>query len=208
VEAQLHAELDGVINTAVPAETDLQVFRAIQLASQLGIVVIEAAGNGEGNLDHYRAPNGRHVLNRSLPLELRDSGAIVVGAAATPTLPRTRHPQSNFGTRVDCHSWGEGIIAPGAFPAGGVVPTVTASSYWPQNPGFGHTSGASAIIAGVALLVQDLAVRSPSGPGRLRPPVMRSLLSEPAVGTTSDAATAPIGRQPDLSRIAARFGSP
>lgn len=208
LEAQLHAEIDGIIDTPVPPEIDLQVFRAIQLATQLGIVVIEAAGNGGRNLEHYRGPDGRHVFDPSRPLEFRDSGAIMVGSA-TPTLPRTRHPSSNFGRRVDCHSWGDGIVAPGAFPAGGVAPTVTATSYWPQNPGFGHTSGASAIIAGVALLVQDLAVRLPSGPGRLRPPAMRSLMRDPSVGTsTSDAATAPIGRQPDLSRIAARFGAP
>jgi Subtilase family/LGFP repeat len=207
LEAQLHAEIDGIIDTAVPAEIDLRVFRAIQLATQLGIVVIEAAGNGGSNLAHYRGPDGKHVFDPSRPLEFRDSGAIMVGSA-TPTLPRTRHPSSNFGRRVDCHSWGDGIMAPGAFPAGGVAPTVTATSYWPQSPGFGHTSGASAIIAGVALLAQDLAVRLPSGPGRLRPPAMRSLLGDPSLGTsTSDAGTGPIGPQPDLSSIAARFGA-
>lgn len=204
VEAQLHADVDGAPDTAVPAETDLQIFHAIEQATRIGIVVIEAAGNGEKNLNLFRDARGLQVLNRG-SADFRDSGAIMVGAG-TSTLPRRRHSSSNFGSRIDCYSWGEHIRAPGVLPTGPGPAVVTPTSYWPLDPGFGHTSGATAIIGGVAALVEDLATRLPSGPGRLRSKALRTLFADQQLSTsTSDAATQPIGRQPNLAKIAARF---
>jgi hypothetical protein len=205
VEAQLFSFLEGSDNVAVPAETDVQVFHAIRHATRIGIVVIEAAGNGGRNLDHFAGPpTGGNILDRA-SAQFRDSGAIMVGSA-TSAPPRTRLSSSNFGSRVDCYSWGEHILAPGEMPTTGFAPVVTPTSYWPLNPGFGHTSGATSIIGGVAALVQGLATSLPSGPGLLRSKAMRALFADPQLGvSTIDVATGPIGRQPNLRKIAERF---
>ena len=205
VEAQLFAELDGRDDTPVPAETDLQVFRAIWHATRLGIVVVEAAGNGSSNVDHYTDPHsGAHILDPTSG-DFRDSGAVIVGAA-TSTLPRTKEPSSNFGGFIDCHSWGQHILAPGAIPTMDQPPPLTPTSYWPLDPGFGHTSGATAIIGGVATLTQDLARRLPNGPGTRRSKEMRALLNDPDLGTsTADAEAQPVGRQPNLATISQQF---
>lgn len=129
-------------------------------------VVIEAAGNGtditpsppngtQGNsldlLISNAFPGGPlHILDRSKQTEFKDSGAIMVGSATSgnPHFRMTRtneNSESNFGTRVDCYAWGQNI-----FTTGG--PNTTSYDLH-----FGSTSGASAIIAGAALIIQGLA---------------------------------------------------
>ena len=142
----------------VPVETQSDVFVAIQLAAARGIVVVEAAGNGGGDLDTLTV-KGKAILNRTSPEFQGDSGAIMVGAC-TSKIPHGTHPDCNVGSRVDCNAWGDHMVVPGNVleldkmddpfqyhltpsPDVGDVP-------------FGHTSGASAIIAGVCLLVQHL----------------------------------------------------
>jgi len=62
----------------LPTETDVADLDAIRLAVALGIVVVEAAGNGSFDLDSYTDGGGKFVLNRG-SADFTESGAIVVG---------------------------------------------------------------------------------------------------------------------------------
>src|ERR1051326_1268141 len=66
-------------------------FQAIRLATALGIIVIEAAGNGMNvtgnNLDLFMDGNAQNIFNRASAC-FKDSGAIIV-AAASSEVPHT-----------------------------------------------------------------------------------------------------------------------
>jgi hypothetical protein len=166
IEVQ-HADPSG------PLEDDPAVFDAIQSATDAGIVVVEAAGNG---LRLWTPLNG-------------DSGAIVVAAAQSALNDEgthSRHPDSNFGERIDCYAWGENVATLSSNSRG-------AHKYTER---FGFTSGAAAIIAGAVLLIQGFAVQKLGG--ALSPKQIRDILRDPALGTSSPD---PIGVMPDLERI-------
>lgn len=176
----------------LPVEVEQAVYDAIRAATDAGIVVVEAGGNGSVDLDTFQDMTGRHVLNRSSP-DFRDSGAIMVGAAAS-TSPHGRLSFSNFGSRIDCYAWGENVQSTGDGWTGNATNTYT--------PSFGGTSGASPIVTGAAILLQAWAVgRHYSYP----PHVLRALLSDPALNTSS--ANPPVDRigvMPNLKAIIMR----
>ena len=129
-----------------PVEWNQPEFDSIETATGLGIVVVEAAGNGNVDLDKS-ACLGR--FNRAT----RDSGAVIVGAGAPGT--RRRLSFSSYGTRVDVQGWGSGVWSTGygdAFDPGTPRRAYTAT--------FGGTSGASPIVTGVAAAVQGALARS------------------------------------------------
>ncbi len=178
-----------------PVEIALASYEAIRLATALGIVVIQAAGNGNRDLDLYIDAYGDAIFDRSATT-YRDSGAVLVGAS-TSSLPHVRTGFSNHGSRVDCYAWGELVDTASTNAAG-----TDNSGY---TTGFNGTSAASAIVAGVALVVQGLASLSSSG--RLDPDAVRALLA--THGTAS--ANPPIDRigvMPDLRAIAGYIVGP
>lgn len=142
-----------------PIELDPSVFTAIQLAIAHGIVVVEAAGNLNIDLDQ------RPALNRNNPATFTDSGAILVGAGMSAVdATGTGHdrwvlampfPGSNFGSRVDCYAYGENVVTtgPGFTPAGVLAGSGTTDEY---RSDFGGTSAAAAIVAGAAVVLQGL----------------------------------------------------
>ena len=73
--------------TIVPVETDPAIWQAIRIATDMGIIVIEPAGNGQGEIS---LTNG-------------DSGAIIVGCSVANHEHR-RADASNWGDVVDCHA--------------------------------------------------------------------------------------------------------
>ena len=129
LEVQLGSTNDGVslqdvngnVWEAMPMETTLADYEAIRLATGLGIVVIEAAGNGDHNLDQFKQQSsGQFVLAR--PGGRADSGAIIVGGSesAFPYKRKVNFPGidgSCFGTRVDCFGlrkrWNTYMCRPG-----------------------------------------------------------------------------------------------
>ncbi len=177
----------------LPTETDAADFDAIRLAAAHGIIVVEAAGNGDVDLDAWTFM-GASVLNRTTA-SFRDSGAVMVGAALSP-IPHDRADFSNFGTRIDCYGWGEDVTSAGygdLTPAG----TPDNSTYTAV---FSGTSSASPIVTGAALIVQG-AYEAASGT-RLSPTQMRTLLSSPATGTPQGGNVAGnIGVMPNLQAI-------
>ena len=179
----------------LPTETDDADFDAIRLASALGIIVVEAAGNGSNDLDAYMNAAGDRILDRT-HADFRDSGAIVVGAAESDNT-HDRANFSNFGNRVDCYAWGRDVVTCGYgdLDAGGGDDDRT------YTDSFSGTSSASPIISGAAILLQGM-YESASGT-RMSPTQMRGLLSDPATGTPQGPNVAGnVGVMPDVRAIA------
>ncbi len=174
----------------VPVEVYDDTFDAIRLATALGIVVVEAAGNGGVDLDTLTNAAGDFILNRG-SVDFRDSGAIVVGAASA-SAPHSRLGFSCFGSRIDCYGWGESIDTTGDGWTGTSTAAYTTS--------FGGTSGASPIVSGAALALQGIAEASLGL--RFSPKQMRAILTDPATSTPSaDPPTDRIGVMPNLRAV-------
>ena len=95
---------------------------AIQYATALGILVVEAAGNGAQHLDDdvYAGPGPGFRPTRLNPFvrDGLDSGGILVGAGAPPSgdhgPDRSRLPFSNWGTAIDAQGWGRDVATTGS----------------------------------------------------------------------------------------------
>lgn len=176
----------------VPVEAFTDTYETIRLATALGIIVVEAGGNGGEDLDLVTNPAGENFFDPTDP-SFRDSGAIIVGAASSAA-PHTRLSFSSHGARIDCYAWGENIDTTGDGWTGTSTTAYTSS--------FGGTSGASPIITGAALSVQGM-VEAASGT-RLSPSQMRDVLTNALTSTPSaDPAVDRIGVMPDLGAIVA-----
>src|ERR1044072_464909 len=140
----------------LPTEIDEVDFHAIRLASSKNIIVVEAAGNGNANLDAWTNDDGLHLLDRAnWTSDALDSGAIMVGSCKS-ALPHNRlvglgaGTGSNYGSRLDCFAWGEDIVTTGY---GHMNPEADDDHAYTDD--FGGTSGAAAIIAGAALILRE-----------------------------------------------------
>ncbi|MES1225096.1 MAG: S8 family serine peptidase, partial [Bacteroidota bacterium] len=183
-----------------PLEIQQACLEVIRLATALGIIVIEACGNGNTlrgqgiNLDLFEL-NGKTIFNIESD-GFKDSGAIIVAAATLNTLhERVRY--SNYGSRINCYAWGEGVAAFEHIQADGKLKTCMRK--------LNGTSSAAAIIAGATLAVQS--VLEAGYNIRLSPKQMRYVLSNDLYGTASAAGRAKdkIGVMPDLKRIIDNF---
>ena len=197
IEAQ--SRLNGT-GPFLPAEVDPRVFEAIALASDLGIVVVEAAGNGQTNLDSVTVPllpPGLTGPRAPHPFSTgADSGAILVGAAVEWQGGWVRAASSNFGRRVIC--WGPGENVPAAGDG-----WLRAQDDWFTTT-FGGTSAASAVVAGAAAaLLGQMTPAASRGERVARLTALRAKLTSAAANTsTLDPASDRIGVMPNLSRIA------
>ena len=210
LEMQVNLEIPpgNIILGKLPVEFFQGNFDVIRLGTALGVVIVEAAGNGGNNLDSLSATWSKPWLRRNRPAF--DSGAIMVSAATpwrtnqdgstnpddpvhAPMVDDANSRQHNFGNRIDCYAWGDMIYTTSCTPH----PSGAASAYY-QN--FGDTSGASAIIAGAALSVQGMAEANLDY--RLSPLQIRNLLSDQGTGTQSlDPENDKLGVMPDLKAI-------
>lgn len=179
-------EADCIIEDDVvlflPLEDIPAVFDAIQLATSRGIHVVEPAANGGLNLDHSTF-EGKYDRNT------RDSGAIMVGASNDHRSPKCN---TNRGSRVDVHAWGQDVWTTGTFN-GSVDLEDSHRSY----TNFSATSAAAPIIAGAVLSIEG--ARRVAGRPPLSPLPMRNLLR--STGTPQEELElGQIGPQPDLRR--------
>lgn len=197
LEAQVNVATSGDPQYG-PVETIEANYEAIRLATALGMIVVEAGGNGTNNggtpavnLDTWQNAAGKKVLWRSPGnADFRDSGAIIV-AAATSGAPHTRLAYSTFGARIDCYGWGQNVDTLSSTDAGATT-TYTGS--------FGGTSGASPIVAGAALALQGVCQANQQI--RLSPRQMRTLLSDPVTNTPpSPVEATAMGVLPNLRAI-------
>jgi hypothetical protein len=185
----LEAQTTLAGSNSLPVEVEPAIFDNIRLGTALGVLVVEAAGNGATDLDSYTDPFGRFVLDRSSP-DFLDSGALMVGAS-TAEPPHSRKSFSNHGSRIDCYGWGEQVDTCACDP------DATVSQY---KSTFQGTSSASPIVAGAALVVQGVAEANHGY--RFSPAQLRTLLADPANGTASaDPVVDRIGVMPNLKKI-------
>ncbi len=188
IEAQTTEPGDSLL---LPVEIEMPVFKAIEDAVKKGLVVVEAAGNGNFDLDDWSDINGFNPLRRRSQ-DFRDSGAIMVAGSVAPAHSRAKF--SNYGSRIDCFAWGEGVCTAGDGLRG--------RSRFDYTEDFSGTSAAAAIIAGVAILVQSYALKR--GRKYFDSKNMRSFLSDLTTGTRSaNPRTDQIGVMPDLKKILA-----
>src|SRR5262249_40021392 len=139
----VEAALDAGGQRHLPAEADLETFKAIRAATARGVTVVEAAGDSGRDLDFEGAYRRRPMLKRREMSDPLDSGAILVGASRSK-LPYERHERSSHGSRVDCYAWSEDLFT--------------------YRAGTSITSRAAAVVAGAAVAVQGLAQRVLRGP--------------------------------------------
>ncbi len=172
----------------VPMEYFPINFEAIKEVTSRGIIVVEAAGNGNENLDH---PVYERIFDRTF----QDSGAIMVGAGAPPRNNYQRQEHlgrldfSNNGSRVDVMGYGTAVTTTGY----GDLYHRTEDNFYTTD--FGGTSSASPIVAGVVASLQSMA----EAKGRfISPKEMRSLVSTSAQPQNYAAASGTIGGLPDI----------
>lgn len=178
-----------------PVEVKPDIFDAIRMGTNKGIIIIEAGANGGNDLDQFRDRNGKQVLNRNSP-DFKESGAIMVGAASA-RVPHKRSYFSNYGSRVDVYGWGNAVDTTDAKPSEFITNLYTSS--------FAGTSSASPIIAGAAASIQGIAKNNQ---GKVyTPSQLRDILSDSSTGTESNDPTSDkIGVLPDLKAILSKLG--
>lgn len=149
------------------------VFSAIKAATDRGITVVEAAGNGDEN---FELP-----IFQNTGLQ-KDSGAIVVGAGVPPTnhfdfdttyqsigVPRSRIWFSNYGKIVNVQGWGWHVTTLGYGDAQGGA----SENRW-YTLRFSGTSSASPIVTGSVACLQGRAKAKNGAP--LTPAKVRQIL--------------------------------
>ena len=126
----------------VPAEYEQTIWDLTKAATDAGIVIVAAAGNGDDNLDDpfYNSYNSRG-----------NSGAIIVGAG-TNNVNHTPMSFSSYGTRVDVHAWGQNVWSTGKYGGSILVNNDFNQSYYPS---FAGTSSATAILGGFTAVLQS-----------------------------------------------------
>ncbi|MEM9410961.1 MAG: S8 family serine peptidase [Planctomycetota bacterium] len=145
-----------------PAELNASVWTIVRSATDAGVIVVAAAGNGNQNLDsaNYNGYSARG-----------DSGAIIVGAGSAST-GHNKLSFSTFGSRVDVQGWGQSVFTSGY----GSFAVIGGDENQNYISGFNGTSSASAMLAGVCVALQSYAEFQLGR--RLTPNEMRLILRE------------------------------
>lgn len=169
----------------IPVEWTSKGFTATQAAVANGIVVLASASNGYVNLDDP-------IYNDAFNLNVRDSGAIIVGATQSDSA-NGNLTFSNYGSRVTARAWGHNVAT-----LGNGDPNTTP---WDEmyTSGFGGTSSAAPIVAGAAASIQSIAKAMGHAP--LTSVEMRDLISLTGQPQIADLSRS-IGEMPNIDAAA------
>jgi serine protease len=184
--------LEAQTNTPLglgPTEWIQADFDAILIATNLGIVTVEAAGNGGVNLDSAS-------LGGAFDLGVRDSGAIIVGATTGAAL--TRAGFSSYGSRISANGWGGGVASTGY----GNLWSVSGDVRQYYTASFSGTSSASPMVTSAVLALRGaaLAQLDPAQAAALDGFAIRTLLGQ------HGAPVAGINRRPDMAALLTAAG--
>jgi subtilisin family serine protease len=171
----------------LPVEYWDDVYTAIRAATDRGVVVIEAAGNGAEDLD-------RKDYRGKLTRAGRDSGAIMVGAGAPARegfVDRARLDFSNYGSRVDVQGWGRKVAT---LDYGDLQACDDRARDRHYTGEFSGTSSASPIVAGAAILLEQAGAR------KLSPHAVRDELVRTGTPQTGDLREH-IGPRPNMQEL-------
>ncbi len=184
-------------NEGAPFEYYEAAWMATRVAADAGVIVIAAAGNGGHTLDQ---PFFSGYLARG------DSGAIIVGAGEPES--HAWADFSTYGSRVDVQGWGEDVFTTGY----GDYAEYGGDERQRYTPAFSGTSSASAIVAGVAALVQQAARQSHGqslnseqmrtllrNTGTPQPPQDNRIGPLPQLGLAIEIATLPTDQPPSIT---------
>jgi microbial collagenase len=177
IEAQTNDELMWPIE-ASPANK-----QAIMDAIEVGVVVVECAGNGGSDLEAIGLG--------------ADSGAILVSASDEHgELLRNPFdgtvPASNYGDRISCHAWGRGVT------------TLSGPAPLYYTPNYSGTSAAGAIVAGAAVALQSAHKAIMGVP--LKPHQMRDVLFTTGTESADNTYKYKMGTMPNLRKAAEALG--
>ena len=167
-------------------------FDAILIATTLGVITIEAAGNGSVDLD---SP----ILGGLFDRAVRDSGAILVGATNGSTSFRASF--SSYGTIVDANGWGYNVVTTGY----GSLATVGNDPRQTYTNNFSGTSSATPMVTAAVAAVRGAAMAQldTAAAAALDGFAIRNLLRTHG---TMIAANQEIGRRVDIRSLLAACG--
>ncbi|SIS56840.1 Por secretion system C-terminal sorting domain-containing protein [Chryseobacterium joostei] len=178
-----------------PAEYDSVIWDLTKAATDSGIIIVAAAGNGNQDLDDpfYAAYRARG-----------NSGAIIVGAG-TPNTTHSKQSFSTFGSRVDVQGWGSSVLAAGY----GSYQKYDNDNNRTYNY-FSGTSSATPTVASAAVLVQSF-YRQTTGQ-YLSPAAMKNLLVSTGIPQGGTDVNKKIGPLPNVRnailQLESKFVSP
>ena len=173
-----------------PLELYPPIFDVVSSAVSAGITVVAAAGNGGVNLDD---PSCEGLFDRNV----RDSGAIIVGAGDPETLRRL--PFSSYGSRVDAQGYGQNVVTTGFGDLFGEGDR--RRSYTDR---MGGTSSAAAVVAGAVAVLQGI-VKADGRPP-LKPKQVRRLLYRTGSWPDGGERESAIGPLPNLASAVSALG--
>ncbi|RZJ70938.1 S8/S53 family peptidase [Flavobacterium sp.] len=165
----------GVNDQFVPSEYLQSIWDLTNAATNSGILIVAAAGNGNANLD---SANYAAYMNRG------DSGAIIVGAG-TANLQHDRISYSTFGNRVNLQAWGSNVRSSGY----GTFSQI-GGDFNQRYCTFTGTSSATPIVASCAIALQSH-YRNLTG-NYLAPTVLRQILINTGIAQGSGGHIGPI----------------
>lgn len=185
-------------NGYVPVEWIASVHAAIVTATNKGVHVVQAGGNGNMNLDNTSC------FGSPFPAGRADSGSIIVGAGgprsntwcSDGTAERAKQSFSTYGSRVNVQAWGRCVTTTGYgnLYNGGV------NAYYTKV--FSGTSSASPIVASAVVALSGIAKQRGI---TLTPRQMRDLLRN--TGTAQTGGGGNIGPLPNLRAAISQLGN-